>query len=246
MRHLSSSTTAATHASGKARLADAVARHAVDRTKVRAVKGAAMTDGLRERKMRASRRAMEAAAVEIATDEGVGAVTVDRVCALAHVSRSTFFNYFSSLEQAIFGSALDYVPARTEAILADHSDDPVLAASLIVIDAVRGERGDEVTRKRLALFAREPGTTSIVSWNSHTSRERLVAVIARWLAAHPELARMPEADPIDEARVTVALCITLSDEAMRALHEVDGEIALDLQAFHDARRRIAAIAAPSR
>ena len=81
-----------------------------------------MTEGLRERKMRIARRTMEEAAVGLAYDDGVQAVTVDRVCAIAMVSRSTFFNYFPSLEHAIFGPALTYDLALTERILAAHED----------------------------------------------------------------------------------------------------------------------------
>ncbi|SFI19901.1 MULTISPECIES: TetR/AcrR family transcriptional regulator [Microbacterium] len=202
-----------------------------------------MVEGLRERKRRAARRAMEQAAVDIAYDEGVGAVTVDRVCAAALVSRSTFFNYFSSLEQAIFGAALEYDPQLTDDILGRHSDDLVVAASRIVMESVRGAVDDDLTRRRFALFAREPGTTSAVSWASHESRERLIAVIAAWLDAHPEHARLADPDHTAEARLTVAFAIALGDEVQRDAREVDGEVRIDLETFRTARRRMAAISA---
>lgn len=202
-----------------------------------------MTEGLRELKRRAARRAMESAAVDIAYDEGVRAVTVERVCAAAMVSRSTFFNYFASLEEAIFGSALDYDPQLTDRILARHCDDLVVAASVIVMESVRGKPDDPVTRRRLALFMREPGITNAVSWASHESRERLVAVIAAWLEAHPEHARLSDADHAAEARLTVSFSIALGDEVQREAREVDGEVVIDVEAFRTARRRMAAICA---
>lgn len=208
-----------------------------------ALPGEHASGGLRERKMRAARRAMEAAAVQIAYDDGIGAVTVDRVCAAALVSRSTFFNYFSALEQAIFGTALTYPPEVTDRILAAHADDLVVAAALIVMEMVRGEPDDEVTRLRYALFAREPGTTSAVSWGSHESRERLIDVIAAWLDAHPEHARLPEADHRTEARLTVSFAIALGDEVQRGAREVDGVVHIDDGALRTARQRLAAIGA---
>lgn len=204
-----------------------------------------MAEGLRERKTRATRRAMESAAVDLAYTEGVGAVTVDRVCAAAMVSRSTFFNYFTSLEQAIFGSALDYDREVTDGILARHSGDLVGAASLIVMQSVGGDAADATTQRRLALFVREPGLTSAVSWASHESRERLQAVMSAWLDAHPEHSRLPVSERETEARLTVALSIALGDEVQRYAREADGVVTLDPDAFRDARRRIAAIAMPA-
>ena len=202
-----------------------------------------MSEGLRELKMRATRRAMEAAAVDLAYSEGVRAVTVDRVCASAMVSRSTFFNYFTSLEEAIFGSALDYDPNLTARILGSHSDDLVVAASLIVMESVRGPADDVVTQRRFALFVREPGLATDVSWASHESREGLVSVIATWLETHPDHARLPQADRETEARLIVALSIALGDEVQRFAREVDGEVSPAPDAFRIARERIAAIAA---
>ncbi|WP_299090960.1 TetR/AcrR family transcriptional regulator [uncultured Microbacterium sp.] len=201
-----------------------------------------MAEGLRELKRRAARRAMENAAVDLAYDEGVRAVTVERVCAAAMVSRSTFFNYFTSLEQAIFGTALEYDPALTDRILARYPDDLVVAASVIVMESVRGA-DDAMTRRRLALFTREPGTTSAVSWASHESRERLIAVIAAWLDAHPERARLTDADHATEARLTVAFAIALGDEVQRDAREVDGDVRIDPETFRAVRSRMAAISA---
>ncbi|WP_236541462.1 TetR/AcrR family transcriptional regulator [Spiractinospora alimapuensis] len=60
--------------------------------------------GLRERKKRATRLAMERAAVELAIRDGLDNVTVDDIAAAADVSTRTFFNYFSSKDDALVGS----------------------------------------------------------------------------------------------------------------------------------------------
>ena len=203
-----------------------------------------MSEGLRERKQRLARQQMEQAAVEIAYTDGVHAVTVDRICAAALVSRSTFFNYFTTLEEAIFGAPLDYDPMLTDRILAEHPHDLVIAASLIVTESVRGQAENRITQRRLALFAREPGITTAVSWASAESRERLVTVIAQWLDAHREFARLPDAGSETEARLTVGMSITLGDETIRQLREVDGELQIDVASYRAVRDRLAAITAP--
>jgi AcrR family transcriptional regulator len=59
--------------------------------------------GLRERKRRATRLAIQQAALRIAVEGGLAAVTVDEISRRADVSPRTFFNYFPSKEQAILG-----------------------------------------------------------------------------------------------------------------------------------------------
>ena len=183
--------------------------------------------GLRERKKRATEQAIEGAAVDIAYNEGIDAVTVDRVCDIAMVSRSTFFNYYTSREQAIFGRPLEYDRERTSAILAKHGDQLVAAAHEIVFDAVRGAVDDPITKKRLQLFLREPGTTTRGSWGSTESRLGLEEVLRDWLDEHPELASLEPADHATEARLLVGLSVILGDEVMRDARESKGEIKID-------------------
>ncbi|MCW4385159.1 TetR/AcrR family transcriptional regulator [Salinibacterium sp. SYSU T00001] len=59
--------------------------------------------GLRERKRRATRLAIQRAAVELVLEEGLG-VTVEEISRRAEVSPRTFFNYFPTKEDALLGS----------------------------------------------------------------------------------------------------------------------------------------------
>jgi AcrR family transcriptional regulator len=59
--------------------------------------------GLRERKRLATRRAIQLAALELATERGFDRVTIDEISHVANISPRTFFNYFPSKESAIIG-----------------------------------------------------------------------------------------------------------------------------------------------
>ncbi|MFM9877041.1 MAG: TetR family transcriptional regulator [Rhodoglobus sp.] len=59
--------------------------------------------GLRERKRRATRRAIQLAALHLVAERGLDNVTIDEVSRVADISPRTFFNYFPSKEEAILG-----------------------------------------------------------------------------------------------------------------------------------------------
>ncbi len=106
------------------------------------------TEGLRERKKRETRRAIHRAALEIARDHGVGQVTADAVAERAGISTRTFFNYFSSRDDALVGFDPE-LPGRLAAMVAARPAEESMATA---VGAALGEH--------LAALERDP-----VSWD---------------------------------------------------------------------------------
>jgi AcrR family transcriptional regulator len=114
--------------------------------------------GLRERKKTETRRAISRAALALATEVGPDAVTVDAIAAIADVSPRTFFNYFSTKEEAIVG----FDPSRSDDLgraVAERPqrETPLAAIRAAFIEAVAGAPEiAEVTRARNQLVRDHP------------------------------------------------------------------------------------------
>jgi AcrR family transcriptional regulator len=76
-----------------------------------------VTSGLRERKKVATRLALHEAALRLVAERGADRVSVDDIAERAGVSPRTFFNYFTSKDDALVGLDPDH-PARLAAALA--------------------------------------------------------------------------------------------------------------------------------
>ncbi|GAA1849112.1 TetR/AcrR family transcriptional regulator [Brevibacterium marinum] len=80
---------------------------------------AEQSEGLRERKKRERGQALRQATLDLALENGYTNVTVEDICERCGVSRRTFFNYFSSKEEALLG--------RADTVF-DEEDQPDIAA----------------------------------------------------------------------------------------------------------------------
>lgn len=71
-------------------------------------------ESLREQRKRETSRALTDAARRLTAEQGFAGFTVEELCAEVGVSRRTFFNYFESKENAVFGFAA--IDSRQEAL----------------------------------------------------------------------------------------------------------------------------------
>lgn len=108
------------------------------------------SSSLRERKKRATREALRAAALRLALERGPENVRVEDIAEAAGVSPRTYNNYFSSREQAIVAAvAADRAGHVAAAVTARP---PEVGLGDAVIDAVVGQYTDSGDHPREALL----------------------------------------------------------------------------------------------
>lgn len=111
--------------------------------------------GRRERKKQATRCAIKDAALRLALERGVDDVTVEEITEAADVSPRTFFNYFSSKEEALVGEAAEAEQEIRDALARRPADEPALAMLRAVLTQTwgahldRAERETTLARQRL-------------------------------------------------------------------------------------------------
>ena len=167
------------------------------------------TIGLRERKKAQTRRALTAAAIRLSIERGSpDRVTVEEISAAAEVSARTFFNYFSSKEDAILGVDPDRrAELRSELELRPPEESPVdalRAALLSTAEAI--DENAELWAQRLLLVREHPSLSPGYVASFADFERGLVEAMAARLDLHPDSDLYPAvmvATALTVMRVTV-------------------------------------------
>lgn len=179
--------------------------------------------GLRERKRIATRRAIQLAAVELASERGFDRVTIDEISHVANVSPRTFFNYFPSKESAIIGELPELPDEESiERFVTAGPDEPILdGISTLLIAAI--DIGDTAESEA---DDRASGAENV---------QRLHALRRALLKDNPELfaLRMASMHKFEDA---------LSGVVQRRLAHDDPELAADEEALHQRARLVTYVA----
>jgi AcrR family transcriptional regulator len=150
--------------------------------------------GRRERKKTQTRAALRAAAVRLVDQRGLDAVTVEDVTEEADVSARTFFNYFSSKEEALTAPDPDRLARLRAQLVARPSREHPLRAlrAVLVADTSEHAPNRDEWLAQLSVLKRDP---------------RLMAALAgSWIALEGELAAglTDRLTPGEELRAQVA------------------------------------------
>lgn len=89
--------------------------------------------GLRERRRAETSARLTTLARRLTAERGLSGFTVEEVCDEAGVSRRTFFNYFASKEDALFGRSahVDTADLEEAFVAAGDPRDPALSPTLL-------------------------------------------------------------------------------------------------------------------
>ncbi|RDG36200.1 TetR family transcriptional regulator [Streptomyces corynorhini] len=162
---------------------------------------------------------------DLVLERGYEETTVDDICAAAEISRSTFFRYFSSKEEALFGTVDDVGAYLRDALAARPADEtPWVAMRRALTPLIEEyEAHDEHTRRLTRLMVNTP---ALAAWHREKNarwHELLRPEIARRLGADPADASDPRANAVIGAAlgcVEAALIAWTSDTAPRTLDEI--------------------------
>ncbi|MFK3980898.1 TetR family transcriptional regulator [Micromonospora sp. NPDC050397] len=138
--------------------------------------------GRRDRKKRQTRDALAAAALRLVAERGLDQVTVEEIAEAADVSSRTFFNYFSSKDEALIGdpavdsarvlAALHAAPLEVPAL------DAIRLALADMIDEMQADAGIWVLR--MEVIAQNPALLPrLVASSTETERAITGALAAR-------------------------------------------------------------------
>ncbi|OLL72443.1 Transcriptional regulator, TetR family [Pseudonocardia sp. Ae168_Ps1] len=97
--------------------------------------------GRRERKKAATRAALAAAALQLCSERGLDQVTVKQIADAADVAPRTFFNYFTSKEEAIVAGNAATADTLVAAFTTRPDDEPVVVALRHALRAVVTDPG---------------------------------------------------------------------------------------------------------
>jgi AcrR family transcriptional regulator len=160
---------------------------------------AAPVGGLRERKKAETRGALRTAATALARRVGPDSLTVEEICAAVGVSPRTFFNYFASKDDALFGVDPGTLAAISDAVVARPPDqDPTRALTGVLGDLLDDAAGTAVWHEQLALLRDHPEALPRVTAPLRAVEEACVTGVARRVD-------LPPSDPYPRTVAAVVL-----------------------------------------
>lgn len=164
--------------------------------------------GLRERKRRATRAAIERAAITLVGEKGYDNVTVAHICERADVSQGTFFNYFPTKDAAIVGIGvydLDSasVHAAFDRLMPCSMFHATLSLFLEVVASFDWE--SDIAARRVALVKDTPALMRLFLDNTFGFVSDFRSIVGAYLEANPSACACPDALSVaEEANVVVS------------------------------------------
>lgn len=185
--------------------------------------------GLRERKRRATRRAIQLAVLDLVADRGLDGTTIDEISRRADVSPRTFFNYFATKEEALLGDTPEIPDDEVvERFVTAGSDSPLLDdLTVVLLGAARKSMADvEMMQRRHALLRQYPHLLGMRMATMRTFEEQVMSIVQRRLAADDAVLAADERLLADRARLVTLVGFAVMRHSWARW--IDGDAAADL------------------
>lgn len=159
---------------------------------------------------------MADAATALVLDRGYDNVNIEDICERAGISRRTFFNYFESKDQSIFGNGImSFDTDDVEAFVSEDHEDPI-ADMLDYIEQKKRKKlrkyqalgATEEFRRMLSdriqeILRKEPKLATVVISNFGTSMRRVRSAFERYFEIDPQSRCYPELPLENEVSLSV-------------------------------------------
>nr|WP_176704864.1 TetR/AcrR family transcriptional regulator [Arthrobacter sp.]AXV46250.1 transcriptional regulator, TetR family [Arthrobacter sp.] len=171
--------------------------------------------GLRARKRRSTRQAIERGAVDLALKHGYDHVTVEMICDVAVISQRTFFNYAGSKEGAVLGIELPLPgEALRAAYVAGRGGSPLedLLQTLAAALTESGSADPELFRKRRQIIEANPVLAIKEFARMEEAQNTVASMVRERLQAEAGMENGHEEESLElneDARMTVVLSFAL-------------------------------------
>lgn len=180
--------------------------------------------GLRERKRRATRHAIQLAALRLATERGPDRVTIEEIGRVADVSPRTFFNYFATKDDALLGDSLE-LPTGEPVDCFVHGPhrgcilDDLVPIFTAMADAAQEHADVHLLRKRL--IRANPNLLGVRVSTAHRFEAQVAALIAQRLRADCGVERSEE-EVQSRSRLLALVALSTLRHAWTQWTEQDG------------------------
>lgn len=147
----------------------------------------------RERKKRATREALHEAALRLTEQMGLAGVTIEAITDQADVAQRTFFNYYSSKEDAVLGyDPLRLVAAREELKRRPQQEAPLAALRAMFVEGLlsRGISREDLMRM-MRLIKSEPHLRASQAARWEEMEGAIAAVVAERCGVDPQADMYP-------------------------------------------------------
>ncbi|WP_462417501.1 TetR family transcriptional regulator [Kytococcus sp. Marseille-QA3725] len=196
---------------------------------------------LRERRRQQTWEALHDAAAEAALAGDAERSSVEAIAAAAGVSPRTFFNYFGSKDEAVFGYRPPHVPEKSLASL-DPSGEPLVEATRLLLATMRSAHPAGTPARRQQLIEQNPALGRFRVLALGRAEELVVSALEEHFSDDPRVAGAP-GGPAEALRMLAALAgailrhATTHPEHTPGAPLTDDTLQRSIDIFHHLHRR---------